>query len=125
VVQEGRSDVAEGIVEVRDYTIEAEWLEPYRTWATDLAGPFLAANLDVIDFWMDEGEEAEVSGSNPVVSPNGQPNVCWIIRWPSREAREAGWEQFRADPEWQAIWAKHPNTAAYLQINVRFLRSVL
>lgn len=116
---------AEGIVEIRDYTIEAEWLEPYRAWAEGRAAACLKDNLDVIDFWMDDGQEAEVSGSAPSVSPNGQPNVCWIIRWPSREAREAGWEEFRANEEWQAIWAEHPNPKAYLQINVRFMRSVL
>lgn len=114
-----------GIVEIRDYTIEPEWIDAYRTWAEDLAGPCLKANLDVVDFWVDQGEEAEVSGSNPVVSPNGQPNVCWVLRWPSRQARDEGWAAFRTISEWQEIWAKHPNTNAYLQINVRFMSSVL
>jgi hypothetical protein len=76
------------IVEVRDYTIDPEWFESYKVWAEDLAGPWLKNNLDVIDFWIDDGMEAEVAGSSPVVSPNGQPNVCWIIRWPSKEVRD-------------------------------------
>ena len=41
------------IVEVRDYTIDPEWLEPYRQWATEVAVPWLRAHLDLVDFWMD------------------------------------------------------------------------
>ncbi len=117
--------MADGIVEVRDYTIEPEWFEAYRDWAQDLAAPWLMANLDVIDFWCDDGQEALVTGKAAAEPANGQANVCWIIRWPSRQAREDGFEAFRANPEWQAIWSKHPNTDAYLQMNVRFMRSVL
>ncbi|MGF1598711.1 MAG: hypothetical protein ACFCVK_17585 [Acidimicrobiales bacterium] len=117
--------MSEGIVEIRDYTIEPEWFEAYREWARDHAAPWLEANLDVIDFWLDDGHEAEVSGSSPVVSPNGQPNVCWIIRWPSREARDDGYTAFTRDPGWAEIWARHPNPNAYLQVNVRFMRSAL
>ena len=43
------------IVEIRDYTIEAEWLGAYRKWAEEIAAPWLKQNLDVIDFWMDWG----------------------------------------------------------------------
>ena len=112
------------MVEIRDYTIEDEWLGPYRQWAEELAAPWLKANLDVIDFWMDCGIEAEVSGSAPHVAPIGQPNVCWIIRWPSKEERDKGFAAIGESPEWQAIWAKHPNENAYLQMNVRFMESV-
>ena len=69
--------MAEGIVEIRDYTIDAEWFDAYKVWANELAAPWLSANLDLAGFWMDTGMEAEVSGSAPVVSPNGQANVCW------------------------------------------------
>ena len=76
------------IYEIRDYTIESEWFGAYKEWAKDIAAPWLKENLEVIDFWMDEGEPPEVSGSNPIVSPNGQPNVTWIIKWDSRETRD-------------------------------------
>lgn len=115
--------MSDAIVEIRDYTIEAEWFDAYKEWAIELAAPWLKANLDVIDFWMDDGIEAEVGGSAPVVSPNGQPNVCWIIRWPSKAVRDEQFGQFPKDPEWQAIWAKHPNENAYLQMNARFMKS--
>ncbi len=109
------------IVEIRDYTIDPDWFPAYRQWAADHAAPWLRANLDVIDFWVDDGHEPEVTGSNPQVSPNGQPNVCWIIRWPSRQAREESFRSTLGGPEWAEVWAQHPNPKAYLQVNVRFM----
>ena len=113
--------MVQAIVEVRDYTIDPEWLEPYRKWATELAVPWLRANLDLVDFWMDCGFDAEVSGTNPAPSVNGQPNVCWIIRWPSKAIRDEQFGTIMSRPVWQDIWAKHPNSDAYLQMNVRFM----
>ena len=113
--------MVQAIVEVRDYTIDPEWLEPYRKWATELAVPWLRANLDLVDFWMDCGFDAEVSGTNPAPSVNGHPNVCWIIRWPSKAIRDEQFGTIMSRPEWQDIWAKHPNSDAYLQMNVRFM----
>ena len=113
--------MVQAIVEVRDYTIDPEWLEPYRKWATELAVPWLRANLDLVDFWMDCGFDAEVSGTNPAPSVNGQPNVCWIICWPSKAMRDEQFGTIMSRPEWQDIWAKHPNSDAYLQMNVRFM----
>ncbi|MGI9596925.1 MAG: hypothetical protein ACR2QK_12240 [Acidimicrobiales bacterium] len=116
--------MSDGIVEIRDYTIESEWFPAYREWAINDAVPWLKANLDLVDFWIDDGLESEVSGSAPVVSPNGQPNVCWVIRWPSREARDEGFQAFVDDPGWREVWAKHPRPGAYLQTNARFMRAV-
>lgn len=115
--------MSDSIVEIRDYTIDPAWFDAYRKWAASFAAPWLKANLDVIDFWLDDGIEAEVSGSAPVVSPNGQPNVCWVIRWPSQTARDDGWAAVLKNPEWQEIWAKHPNPDAYLQMNARFMKA--
>ena len=113
--------MAKNIYEIRDYTIDSEWFEAYKVWAKDLAAPWLKENLEVIDFWMDEGELPEVSGSNPVVSPNGQPNVTWIIKWDSREIREKEFTKRMSSDEWKEIWSKHPNENAYLHLNVRFM----
>ncbi|MAV25582.1 MAG: hypothetical protein CMQ05_05625 [Gammaproteobacteria bacterium] len=112
--------MADHIVEIRDYTIEAAWFDAYRDWAETLAAPWLRENLDVIDFWVNGGIKAEVSGSNPQVSENGQPNVCWIIRWPSKADRDENFNRIMGSESWREIWAKHPNPGAYLQMNVRF-----
>jgi hypothetical protein len=34
-------------------------------------------------------------------SPNGR--VIYVLAYPSRAARDADWEGFRTDPEWQAV----------------------
>ena len=115
--------MSDAIVEIRDYTIEADWFEAYKVWANELAAPWLKANLDVIDFWMDDGIEPEVTGSAPVVSPNGQANVCWIIRWPSKAAREEQFSGIIGSQEWTDIWAQHPNENAYLHMNARFMKA--
>ena len=116
--------MTQGIVEIRDYTVDPSRFEAYREWACELAAPWLMAHLDVIDFWLDDGSEAEVTGSAPYVSPNGQANVCWIIRWPNRATRDEQFGRLTGNSEWQAIWAKHPCPDAYLQMNARFMRSV-
>ena len=115
--------MANAIVEIRDYTFESATFEAYKKWAEELAVPWLKANLDVIDFWIDCGIAAEVSGSNPQVSSNGQPNVTWIIRWDSIEDRQARFATTMSSPDWKAIWAKHPNEKGYLQMNARFLKA--
>ena len=91
--------------------------------AANLAVPWLKANLDVIDFWVDDGIEPEIAGSAPVVSPNGQPNVCWIIRWPSKAARDEMFKASMSSAEWQEVWSKHPNPNAYLHVNIRFMKA--
>ena len=53
-----------GIVEIRYYTIEAKWFEQYVEWAK-VAAPWLKMHLDVIDFWVDDGVQAELDGSDP------------------------------------------------------------
>jgi len=115
--------MADDIVEIRDYTIEPEHFAGYKEWAIRLAAPWLKGNLDVIDFWMDDGIPAEVTGSAVEVSPNGQPNVCWIIRWPDKASRDQGIEGLGRNEEWAAIWAKHPCPDAYLQMNARFMKA--
>ncbi len=114
--------MSDAIVEIRDYTIDPEVFEAYREWAERLAAPWLRDNLDVIDFWMDCGIDAEVSGSNPQVSDNGQPNVCWIIRWNNKAERDAQFGKIMGSDGWRAVWSKHPDPNAYLQMNVRFFK---
>ncbi len=117
--------MSKGIVEIRDYTIEPEWFEAYKKWAKEMAAPWLKQNLDVIDFWVDDGIETDVEGSSPIVSPNGQPNVCWIIRWPDKATRDLGFNSLLENPEWQDIWSNHPNENAYLHMNARFMKSAI
>lgn len=115
--------MTDAIVEVRDYTIDRAWFAAYSEWADRLAAPWLRANLDVVDFWLDSGIAPEVSGAAPRPSEHGLPNVCWIIRWPSKAVRDEQLGKVLGSPEWRAIWAKHPNPSAYLERGVRFMRA--
>ena len=115
--------MTDAIVEIRDYTIDPEWFDAYKDWANRLAAPWLRHNLDVIDFWMDCGMEAEVAGSSPSVSANGQANVCWIIRWDSKADRDERFGKIMESDGWRAVWAEHPNPNAYVQTNVRFMQA--
>lgn len=112
-----------GIVEIRDYTIEAKWFEQYVEWAK-VAAPWLKKHLDVIDFWVDDGIQAELEGSDPQISPHGQPNVTWIIRYADKKDRDRKLSEAMEHPEWQEIWSKHPNVDAYIVVNSRFMKSL-
>ena len=97
------------VYEIRDYTIEEEWFEAYVYWAENHFMPYGSARIEIIDFWVSTGEEAIVEGTNPIVSPNGQPNITWVARYKSREERDAFFANLDVDPEWEKVSAKHPN----------------
>jgi hypothetical protein len=112
--------MSEGLYEIRDYTIAAEWFDRYVQWAREHAVPWIAGNLDVVGFWVHQGEPPVVGGSNPVVSPNGQPNVTWILRWPDRATRDVEFARAFGSDGWAVVWRKHPNPDAYVHMNARF-----
>ena len=88
------------IYEIRDYTIEEEWFDAYVYWAENHFMPYGNERIEIIDFWVSAGEEAIVEGTNPIVSPNGQPNVTWVAKYKSREERDAFFANLDVDPEW-------------------------
>jgi hypothetical protein len=109
------------IYEIRDYHYRRDLISAYREWA-ELAVPVLRKHLDVVGFWVDGGERApEISGTSPQKSPIGSANVSWVIRWPSLAARDAAMKTVFAGPDWQAVWARHPDANGYLQTSSRFM----
>lgn len=42
---------------------------------------------------------------NELPTQDASPRMVFILGYPSREAREASWKAFVADPEWQAVAA--------------------
>lgn len=68
------------IYEIRDYHYRRDIFDEYVKWAED-AVVVLRDKLDVVGFWVDEGEiEPEVAGSDPQTTPIGSANVTWILR---------------------------------------------
>ena len=107
------------IYEIRDYHYLPEKFAAYKTWAEE-AVPVLKELLDVVGFYMDEGVEPEVSGSDPQRPSIGYANITWIIRWPSKAERDAQFAEVFSSPAWQAVWAKHPDPNGYVQMVSRF-----
>ena len=112
------------IFEVRDYHYRPDLIDAYRKWAED-AVVVLRRKLDVVGFWVDQGELApEIRGSKPVNSAIGEANVTWIIRWPSKAARDETMKTAFAGPDWEAVWKRHPDPDGYLQVSSRFMSAL-
>ena len=112
------------VYEIRDYTIEEEFFEAYVYWAENYFMPYGMERIEIVDFWVSRGDEAIVEGTNPIVSPNGQPNVTWVAKYNSREDRDTFFANLDIDPEWEEVWSKHPNPDAYIHSNARFFSSI-
>ncbi len=79
------------VIEVRDYHYEPDRMEAYRVWAEE-AGVFLRDRWDMSGFWLDSGEPARISGSDPMSPRHGSANVTWVLHWDDMAEREAAWE---------------------------------
>ena len=111
------------LFEIRDYHYRPDLFDAYKAWAEE-AVVVLKDKMDVMGFWIDSGQAAEVSGTDPVSSPIGHANVTWIIRWENKTQRDELFPQAIASAEWQAVWAKHPDPNGYQQMLGRFMEEV-
>ena len=89
------------IYEIRDYTIEKEWLKQYVKWVKEFFLPYAKNKINIIDFWAYDGIEAEVEGKNPVVSPNWQPNITWVAKYNNKQERDDFFASLETDQEWK------------------------
>lgn len=112
------------MIEIRSYHYDPDQFEAYKTWAIDHAAPFLKANLDVVGFWLDNGQTPELQGSDPQKHKHGSANVTWAIRWDSKEARDKVMADAFSGEGWQAVADQHPDLDGYLQIEVTFADEV-
>ncbi|MAV61603.1 MAG: hypothetical protein CMQ83_04530 [Gammaproteobacteria bacterium] len=113
------------IFEIRDYTIENEWFDEYVIWAENHFIPFVKKRIVLIDFWVNTGVEAEIDGSDPIITRNGQPNVTWIAMYNDKNERDEFYKSLKSDKEWNKIWGKHPKQDSYLHENSRFFKSII
>ena len=89
------------IYEIRDYTIEKEWLEQYVKWVKEFFLPYAKNKINIIDFWAYGCIDAEVEGKNPVVSQNGQPNITWVAKYNNKQERDDFFAILGTDLEWE------------------------
>ena len=114
---------SEAIYEIRSYHYEPTLLADYKAWIEEEALAYLSENLDVVGFWIDSGDPAEVSGE--ALDELGSANVTWIIRWPSMEVRSKERPGVFATDEWKDIASRVPGgRESYLRIEARFANSV-
>ena len=106
--------------EIRNYHYDPAKWEAYKEWAINDAVPFLKANLDIVGFWIDNGDAPEIGGSDPMELKLGSANVTWVIRWASMEARDEGHKKVFLGEGWQEVWARHPDANGYLQMEAKF-----
>ena len=112
------------IYEIRDYHYRRDIFSDYVKWA-EIAVVVLRDKLDVVGFWIDEGEyAAEVAGSDPQTSSIGSANVTWIIRWESKSQRDELLKTAFTGDAWDAVMAKHPDPKGYLQMVSRFMQEM-
>ena len=104
------------IYEIRNYKIEKEWLEQYVKWVKEFFLPYTKNKINII--------EAEVEGKNPVVSPNGQPNITWVAKYNNKQERDDFFASLETDLQWEKVWSNHPNPDAYIYKNARFFTSI-
>ena len=109
--------------EVRNYHFDPELFEGYKTWARDLAAPFLNRELDLVGFWANTDADIEVNGAP--LDELGSANITWIIRWPDKQTRDDAWERVLNSEEWAAIFAKVPGgLESYKRIEVKFTEAL-
>ncbi len=112
------------IFEVRDYHFRPDLLDAYKRWGEE-AVPVLREQMDVVGFWIDDvGAAPEIKGSDPINSPIGEANVCWVIRWPDKATRDARLPEVFASAAWKDVWSRHPDPKGYLQASSRFMSAV-
>ena len=110
--------------EIRSYHYDLTKFDSYKKWAVDEAAPFLKTNLNVVGFWLDNGNDIELAGSDPTPHKHGGANVTWIIKWESEEHRAVGFKAVFESEGWLDIWSRHPDADGYLQTEARFAEEV-
>ena len=111
-----------------------EQFAAYRRWAIECGVPALRGLLphvggEVVGFWIctDVCPAPEYEGSQAdACSPT---NVTWVIRWPSKAARDRGWEIVDSSEEYGQAKALRrqmceeagfEDSAAYRQVEAKF-----
>ena len=112
------------LYEIRNYHYDPAQFAEYRKWAIEEAVPFLKANLDVVEFWVDSGDKPEISGGARMELPLGSANVTWVIRWHDMEDRKAGHARVFKGEGWKKVWSHHPDPGGYLQMEAKFAEAL-
>lgn len=106
------------IYEIRNYHYEPSLMKEYTAWARNDALPFLREQLDLVGFWVNGPEDAEVNGK--ALDELGSATVTWIIRWPDRATRDDRMGKIFATDDWTEIMKTNPGAQHYHRIEAKF-----
>ncbi len=71
---------------------------------------FVKHGMELVGYWV------------PAEGPEADNTLVYILAYPDREAREASWKGFMADPDWQAAYkASHANGPLVKKAESKFL----
>lgn len=90
--------------EIRNYHIRPERLAIYQDWATNHAVPHLSTKLEIVGFWIENGEPSQINGE--AMDALGSANVTWILKWRDMAHRDETLPQTFSGPTWEGIFAK-------------------
>jgi len=91
------------LFEIRNYHIRPDRLAAYSHWARTRAIPHLAQKLDVVGFWIANGEPSQINGEP--MDALGSANVTWILRWRDMAQRDETLPRTFSGPVWEEIFS--------------------
>ena len=112
------------IYEIRNYHFHPDLFDRYKAWAKTKAVPHLSGQMDVLGFWVNTSDAAEVNGEPQ--DKLGVANVTWIIAWRDLAHRNTVLPKVLSSPEWAAIFSEVPGgRESYLRIEAKFAESLM
>ena len=106
------------IYEIRNYHYEPSLMKEYTAWARDDALPFLRSQLDLVGFWVNGVDDAEVNGK--ALDELGSATVTWIIRWPDRADHDDRMGNIFSSDDWAEIIKTNPDASTTTAIEAKF-----
>ena len=106
------------IYEIRNYHYEPSLMAEYKAWAKDTAVPFLKEKLDLVGFWVNIDEPAQVNGK--ALDELGSATVTWIIRWPDMATRNESMGKIFTNEAWDEVMKTNPGAEHYHRIEAKF-----
>ncbi|MCP5181928.1 MAG: NIPSNAP family protein [Pseudomonadales bacterium] len=109
--------------EIRNYYFRPDLFDAYVAWAKEKALAYLKRELDLVGFWVNLPEPAQIRGQ--AMDNLGSANITWIIRWPDMATRNAAMDTIFTTPEWQEIFKDVPGGIdSYLRMEAKFTEQI-
>ncbi len=104
-------DAKPRLFEMRTYTAPEGKLDALNARFRDHTNRlFVKHGMALVGYW------------TPVDGPESKNTLVYILAYPSKDAREASWKAFRADPEWQAAAAASEKNGKLVEkVEIKYL----